>query len=160
MACTLLAVMIWLGGCLQATKTGAGSAPEIQAGRWFHTDNKPTSAALRGKLVFLYFFATDCADCTAPVMPRLNALQSDWEDRDLVVVALTHEQPVIVEQFVHARPVHFTVGAASNTAQKYGVTAIPYGILIGRDGEIAWEGDPREGLDEAVELVDMRAKSE
>ena len=87
-------------------------------------------------------------------MPQLNVLQSDWEDRDLVVIALTHEQPVVVEQFVHARQGHFTVGAASNAAQKYGVTAITYGVLIGRDGQNVWEGDPREGLDEAVELAD------
>ena len=150
---TLAVLIACLCGCTQTSVTGVGLAPEIKAGSWFHAEQTPTLAELRGKIVLLQFFATDCPECMVPVMPHLNVLQSDWEDRDLVVIALTHEDPSVVKQFVHDRPVHFTVGAASSTAQKYGVTKIPYSVLIDRAGRIAWQGDPRSGLDldEALE---------
>ena len=154
-AITLMPALLILSlcGCAQTSVNGVGLAPEIQAGSWFHTEHTPSLAGLRGKMVLLQFFATDCSECMVPVMPHLNVLQSDWEDRDLVVIALTPEDPSVVKQFVHDRPVHFTVGAASSTAQKYGVTKIPYSVLIDRAGRIAWQGDPRSGLDldEALE---------
>jgi hypothetical protein len=44
------------------------------------------------------------------------------------------------------------VGAGSESASDYGVTAIPHAFPIGKDGKLLWEGNPsEEGFEKRIE---------
>jgi peroxiredoxin len=95
---------------------------------------------LRGKLVFLNFFATWCGPCREE-MPGMERLHRAHQDKGLVVLAVNlQEGAKTIRPFVQSLKLSFptvmdTEGAVS---REYGVRALPVSFLIGRDGKILW----------------------
>jgi hypothetical protein len=87
-------------------------------------------------------------------IPHLNELHEKYGPADrggLVILSLTDQDPTPVEKFVKEKPIKYAVGAGSETIDAYGVTGIPHAFVIGRDGNLVWEGHPADGLDAQVE---------
>jgi len=120
----------------------ACSAPE-QAPDLGYTllDGRTTRlAALRGQVVLLRFWATNCTICVHE-MPALVALDARFRDQGLatLAVAMPYDAPAAVADFAQSRHLPFGV-VIDNTgefAHRFGdVQATPTTVLIDRRGRI------------------------
>ena len=95
---------------------------------------------LRGKLVFLNFFATWCGPCREE-MPGMERLFRMHQDKGFVVLAVNMEESVkTVRPFVQQLKLSFPIvlDTEGTVIRDYGVRALPVSFLIGRDGNIRW----------------------
>jgi thiol-disulfide isomerase/thioredoxin len=113
--------------------------------------------SLRGKIVYLEFWATRRAPCRAP-MAKLNAAAkkrgSDWGGRvEVLAVSIDYSKEVVYSYakrrgWTHVR--HFWTGESDRTginspaADRFGVEGVPTAFLIDPQGVIVWRGDPRD----------------
>jgi peroxiredoxin len=96
--------------------------------------------SLRGKLVFLNFFATWCGPCREE-MPAMERLHRAHRERGLTVLAVdVRESAKTVRDFVRELKLTFPVVLDDDAtlSLKYGVRALPVSFLINRDGFIVW----------------------
>jgi peroxiredoxin len=104
-------------------------------------DGKPMSfEQLRGKVVFVNFWATSCAACIEE-MPDLSRLQKKYEAQGfrIVAVAMEYDQPQYVRNFSKQNALPFMVAhdADGKLAQGFGgIMATPTSFLIDKQGRI------------------------
>jgi peroxiredoxin len=94
-------------------------------------------ADLKGKVVFLNFWATWCEPCLEE-MPAMERLSRAYRDRGLVVVALSadREGASVVKPFLKKHGLTFPVGLDSDqaVARLYRVWALPSTFILDRAG--------------------------
>ena len=96
---------------------------------------------LRGKVVVVDFWATWCGPCVM-AMPHLKALAEAHGAEGMVVLAVNlREDEATVRQFVdeHGLAVEGVMvlrDAEGSTADRWGVQAIPFSVVVGRDGVV------------------------
>jgi tetratricopeptide (TPR) repeat protein len=78
-----------------------------------------------------------------------------YEQKGLVMLALSDEGKSTVEKQVESKGMTFPTAAGAKGSRAYGVRGIPAAFLIGWDGRILWQGNPLGGswegmLDEAL----------
>ncbi len=121
-----------------AADTGK-AAPDIAV----HTTDGGTQtlSALRGKIVYVDFWASWCVPCRES-FPWMNDLQKKYADRDLVVLAvnLDAKRPD-ADAFLARYSAQFRVvfDADGGSAKEFGVKAMPTSFLVGRDGVLLYE---------------------
>jgi thiol-disulfide isomerase/thioredoxin len=142
-----------------ASDPAAGSAaPEISAADWLNTE-PIMLGALRGKVVVIDFLASwsPSSRAAVPYVARLRRRYGDRgggdDGRSVVFLGLTSEPVRTVEGFVKRHGIVRAVGAGSESARAYGVTALPHAVVVDRAGNIAWSGHPLLGLTPAIERV-------
>lgn len=108
--------------------------------------------ALRGRLVFLNFWATWCPPCKRE-MPSMERLYRRYRDRGLAVVAISIDSGGVegVAAFVKRLGLTFPIGLdpTVEVANRYRVRALPSSFLIDRRGDTVavalgprdWDGD-------------------
>lgn len=105
--------------------------------------NKVTLAALRGKVVFLDFWATWCPPCRA-ALPHTVELTKRPEAAKgkLVVLTINNEDKATVTGFMKEQGYHFRtlLDGSGSTASAYGVEGIPVFVVINPQGRIHWSG--------------------
>ena len=106
---------------------------------WPETQKENLSlGALKGKVVFLNFWATWCGPCRAE-MPSMEALHGRYREKGLEILAVNcGESKEQVQTFMKNNGLTFTAvldtdGKASGS---YGIQAIPTSFLIDREGKI------------------------
>lgn len=122
-------------------KLQIGAAPPAIAGT--SLDGKPRSlASYRGRVVLLDFWATWCDPCIAE-LPNVKRNYAKYHAKgfDILGISLDEDKETLIN-FVEKRDVMWPQlfdGKAwkGANAARYGVTAIPFTLLIGRDGKIA-----------------------
>lgn len=98
-------------------------------------------AVLAGKVVLIDFWATWCGPCVAEI-PRVRDAYDRYHDRGFAVVGVSlDEDREALAAFVAEKelPWPIIVDARNDSgglADRYGVTAIPTMILVGRDGAV------------------------
>ena len=100
--------------------------------------NTVTFDSLKGKVVFLDFWATWCGPCKEE-FPELDALHKKYGKDGLEVVGVNIDKSESnVAEFLKKRPVSFTIllNATGDIAETYGLPGMPTGYIIGRDGII------------------------
>lgn len=97
---------------------------------------------LLGQVVLLDFWATWCAPCIAE-LPNMQAVYEEHADRGFEIVSISiDEKKAPLTDFLDKRELPWThvwdpaMPEDSRLAEKYGVAAIPFIVLVGRDGEI------------------------
>ncbi len=96
-----------------------------------------------GKVLAINFWATWCPPCRKEI-PEFVNLQRKYADHGLQFVGVALEQPDPARRFVAEHQVNYPVLVGEmeviQVAEAYGnrVGALPYTVLVGRDGKIAF----------------------
>jgi thiol-disulfide isomerase/thioredoxin len=110
----------------------------------------------KGKVVLLDFWATWCGPCRAELPNVIETYQKHHthgfeiigisldSDRDQLAAFLKQQAGMTWPQYIDKE------GEANKLATKYGVEAIPFTLLIGRDGKIIGKDLSGEALGKAV----------
>jgi peroxiredoxin len=137
----LLALLLGADGCIVAgvATQPAGSAPDFTlqdlSGRDVHLSD------YRGKVVLLYFWATYCSPCSTE-LPKLAALYTRDHERGLAILAVDEneaETAAEVPAYAQRHEVRFPVllDPGSDVKAEYDPAgALPFGVLIDRDGTV------------------------
>ncbi len=111
------------------------AAPELA----LHTDTGTVSLAeLRGRVVWLDFWASWCGPCRQS-FPWMEAMQQRHGAKGLQVIAVNLDaKPDAARRFLAEHRTSFTVAfdPAGDSARRYAVRAMPTSVLIGADGRI------------------------
>ena len=99
-----------------------------------------TTAALRGKVVMVNFWATSCTTCVLE-MPDMVATYQKYRERgfEFVAVAMSYDPPNYVLNYAETRQLPFKVAldADGQVARDFGdVKLTPTTFLIDKNGEI------------------------
>jgi len=99
----------------------------------------------RGKVLLLDFWATWCGPCRAEI-PKLREIYEKYKKQgfDILSISLDYEDDLTRESFIafvkregmNWRHIYDGRGWRAHIAKQYGVTVIPFTLLIGRDGKI------------------------
>ncbi|QKG56814.1 TlpA family protein disulfide reductase [Hymenobacter sp. BRD128] len=120
---------------------------------------KVSLSSLRGKVVYLDFWATWCAPCLAE-MPASLELRKKFAGRDVVFLyvsldgqAADWQNYLATKQVASPNAVQLHDGGAFNGAapKAFNVQAIPSYWLIGRDGRIRANNPPRPSTSPAID---------
>jgi thiol-disulfide isomerase/thioredoxin len=98
-----------------------------------------TLSALKGKVVFLNFWATWCPPCREE-MPSMESLYNRYKDSGLEIVAVNiMESADLVNSFFEEYALTFPapLDSTGQVSRTYGVQAIPTSFIIDREGLIA-----------------------
>jgi peroxiredoxin len=110
--------------------------------------SRTTSAALKGKVTLVNFWATSCVSCVAE-MPKLVSTYEKYKGRgfDTLAVAMSYDPPSYVVNFAQSRKLPFSV-AIDNTgavAKAWGdVSLTPTTYIVDKQGTIVkrYVGEP------------------
>lgn len=97
---------------------------------------------LKGKVVYLDFWATWCPPCRA-ALPHTQELSAsdDAKEGELVVLAVDQREDIpTIRRFMLDQDYSFRVLLDSDGAvgDQYGVTGIPQFVVIDHEGKVAW----------------------
>jgi peroxiredoxin len=100
--------------------------------------NRISSNSLRGKVVFLSFWAPWCHSCKEE-LPALDELFKKYGREGVVVIGISVDgSEKTVAEFLRRTPVSFPIALDENgyIAEAYLFSGLPAGFVIGRDGMI------------------------
>jgi thiol-disulfide isomerase/thioredoxin len=111
----------------------------VAASAWAATPEDPFDlAALRGKVVYVDFWASWCVPCRQS-FPWMNDIQAEFAPDGLVVVAVNVDQERSdAQDFLRRFPASFRVAydPAGRLAQQFRLRGMPSSFLIDRGGNV------------------------
>lgn len=140
---------ITMGGRAEADPLRVGDpAPGLVVSAWVQGGPDANGGAFN-TLTVLVFWATYCPPCR-DALPVLSALQQKYADKGVRILCVGGESRKTTEMYIRtASPPLRQSFALDNqwiTHKRYldglGVVGIPYAVIVGRDGRIAWHGNP------------------
>lgn len=121
-------------------------ASELAVDHWIGTET--TLASSKGQVVILNFWNEWCPHCRREI-PKLQQMYEKFEDQGLVVIAVTKhtksQTDEKVQAFLDSNGVTFPCAvepAGYKTTKDYGVSGVPAGVVIDRDGNVVWRNHP------------------
>ena len=123
---------------LLASNTLSAAVTEAPSIRLPAIEGELDLASLRGKVVYLDFWASWCKPCQKS-FPWMRALKSAYEARGLEVVAVNLDKDrALADSFLKQLDVNFVVAfdTSGSSASDYQLKGMPSSVLIGRDGKI------------------------
>jgi thiol-disulfide isomerase/thioredoxin len=133
-------------------------APELALSHWIGGTG-PGIADSKGKVIVLAFWNEWCPHCRRE-LPHLQQWNEKYGSQGLVIIPVTkHTKSQTddkVEKFMVDNDITLpcaveSAGYASSKA--YGVSGVPAGVVIGRDGKVAWRNHPARLTDERLEAI-------
>jgi thiol-disulfide isomerase/thioredoxin len=141
----ILAIMLLVAFNSNAQEVGK-IAPDIKISKWLTKEPK-----LKGKKVFLEFWATWCGPCKK-MIPHINELVDKY-GKDIEFVSITAETEDKIKDFMKKTMMKAKIGLDDNdkTMKAYDIKYIPHAFLIADNGKVAWAGNPAELTDKMIE---------
>ena len=136
---------------------GVGDIPPDQLGRSHQGDDIRISA-FHGKVMVVTFWASWCSYCRKE-LPVLAGLQDAAGKQRLEVVAVNYndDRDVYLSLARKLKDVQLTLtyDASGRIGEAYGVKGLPYLLIIGKDGKVAFQdtGYGEESLQTIVDAV-------
>ncbi len=133
------------GYTLRAQNIG-DKAPDIKVAKWMNAEPN-----LKGKKLFLEFWATWCGPCKK-MIPHLNELNLKY-GKDLTFISMTNESPDVIAEFLKKNQMKAFVALddKGKTNESFGVKFIPHAFLINEAGVIDWAGHPGTLTEEQIQ---------
>ncbi|MBZ9608750.1 TlpA family protein disulfide reductase [Clostridium estertheticum] len=117
--------------------------------------NELSLSDLKGKKVFLNFWATWCPPCKAE-MPEIEKLYQETKDSDLVIVAIEIGEPLdTVKSFIDSNNYNFKVLSDPDqiVAAQYNIASLPTSYFIDVDGNIISKHSGAMNIDQMKEYI-------
>lgn len=119
-------------------------------------DGKEISLSdLRGKKVFLNFWATWCPPCRDE-MPEIEKLYQETKNSDLVIAAVDIGEPSSnVKTFIDQNKYNFKIllDPGQNAAEQYSISSVPTSFFIDKEGNIAAKNIGAMNIDQMKEYI-------
>ncbi len=134
-AAALALLTAWAGSA--AAVTAGDQAPDFQLQGW---SEDLQLSALRGKLVYLDFWASWCGPCKQS-FPWMNDLQKRFGSQGLQIVAVNVDSNRNdARRFLAEVPARFSVAfdARADTPRRYDIKGMPTSVLIAPDGKVLY----------------------
>lgn len=113
-------------------------APPIQLNEWI----TPQPPDLNGRVYVLEFWATWCPPCVQSI-PHTIELADKYKDKAVPFIALSVDRSSEpVKKMVKSKGITYYVGMDNGLSEKYSVRGIPSAFIIGRSGQVVWQGHP------------------
>lgn len=112
-------------------------APPLEVDQWL--GNRPET---EGMVVLVDLYRTTSKPCR-DLVAKLNDFQRKYRD-DLVVIALSDEQPADLHEFIRSQMIDYAMGVDSEgrLIRDLAVEAVPHVLVISSDGVVRWQGYP------------------
>ena len=125
------------------SNNGTREAPEISAN---NPDGKPIKLSdLRGKIVLIDFWASWCAPCRKE-NPTIVKLYDKYKDKDFTILSVSLDQDMInwrgaikIDGLKWPNHISDLKGWGSAVISSYNFNAIPYTVLVNKEGKIIGE---------------------
>ena len=132
---TLGIVLTVFAAAVSATKVGDAAPPfALRDGQ----GNAVTLAALRGRVVYVDFWASWCGPCRRS-FPWMNDMQQRYGSRGLAIIAINVDKnPADAARFLERFPARFSVAYDGDgaTPAAYAVKEMPSSFLIDAKGQV------------------------
>lgn len=95
-------------------------------------------AALRGRVVYLDFWASWCGPCRVS-FPWMNEMQAKYGARGLQIVGISVDaKREDADKFLAQTPARFQIAfdPVGDTPKRYAIKGMPTAVLIGADGQV------------------------
>lgn len=156
--------LIWTFGLGGAAALDLGDkAPALRIKQWVKGDAVDLAAGVGKNIYVIEFWATWCPPCRASI-PHLTELQNKYKDKGVVVIGVSSDDtdalnkvPAFVKEW--DKKIGYTIAiddekrTKSALLEPFAAPGIPWAFIVDRDGKIVWAGNPRGGLEEALEQV-------
>jgi cytochrome c biogenesis protein CcmG, thiol:disulfide interchange protein DsbE len=137
------AAVLAVAACSSNTSSGANATAQVGQAAPDWTDplvsgtGSVTMAQLRGKPVFMDFFATWCPPCNAEA-PMVNAAYKQYAAQGLQVIGVdVQENAQKAKQFVDAHQLTYPAIVDSGTlSDQYRINGMPVGVFIDKGGVV------------------------
>lgn len=161
LAAAVLLLVAAVGGQTAAAVEVGAPAPTL---RLPGLQGPVDSAALKGQVVFVDFWASWCAPCRRS-FPWLGEMQAKYGSRGFQVVAVNVDRErSAADGFLADVPARFAVAfdASGDTPRRFGVRGMPTSVLVGADGLVlrhheGFKDDDRAPLEAAITAALARA---
>jgi len=112
----------------------------------------------KGKTIYVVeFWATWCPPCRTSI-PHLTELQKKLKDKGVVFIGVSDEEPGVVKKFVDkmGEKMDYVVAidggrTSEGYMEAFDIGGIPHAFVVDKEGKIAWQGHPMDGLDVALD---------
>jgi thiol-disulfide isomerase/thioredoxin len=127
--------------------------PPLGVEGWLNTSTPLTIEDLRGSVVLVDFWSTDCPRCVLE-LPELAAMHKRFQSHGFEVVGLTPESGDAaprVKQFVADKEIDWPIGYGAGFAfDATSIEVTPTYVLYDRSGRGVWGGHSLDGIDDIL----------
>ena len=143
---------------IQALGIIGTDAKELAVDHWLNGTG-PGIADSKGKVIVLAFWNEWCPHCRRE-LPHLQEWNEKYASQGLVIIPVTKhtksQTDAKVETFLVDNNIALPCAVESagfQTSNDYGVSGVPAGVVIGRDGKIVWRNHPARLSDERIQEI-------